>query len=144
MTNVYGMFETNPDKEKGGVWVYPLGEDEGAPAFKVARAGGANRKFMDLQTAKLRPYQRLITAQSKSMSPELQETVMKAVREAFAKTCMVDWKNVTDKKGAAMPFNEENAEKLLTELPALYEELLSAAQNLASYQDEQIEEEAGN
>jgi len=144
MTNLYGMFETNPDKEKGGVWVYPVGEGADAPAFKVARAGGANRKFMDIQTAKLRPYQRLITAQSKSMSPELQETVMKAVREAFAKTCMVDWKNVTDKKGVAIPFNEENAEKLLTELPALYEELLSAAQNLSSYQDEQIEEEAGN
>lgn len=144
MTNIFSIFETNPELEKGGVWVYPSGEFEGAPAFKLARAGGANKKFSELQMAELRPYQRAIQAQSKNLSSEVQDVIMKAVRKSFVRTCVLDWKNVNDKNDQPVPFTHEAADKLFTQLPALYDELLSAAQSLATFQDEVIEADAGN
>jgi hypothetical protein len=124
--------------------VYPSGQFEGAPAFKLARAGGANKKFTELQMAELRPYQRAIQGQAKNLSPEVQDVIMKAVRKSFVRTCVLEWKNINDKNDQPVPFSHEAAEKLFTQLPELYNELLSAAQSLATYQDEVIEADAGN
>jgi hypothetical protein len=124
--------------------MYPAGEYDEAPAFKIARAGGANKKYDALQRAGLKPFQRLIQAQSKNLSAELMETIGKVNKSAFIGACLLDWKNVFDKNGNQVPFSKEAAATFMDQLPALYEDLFGYATSIATFQDEEIEADSGN
>ena len=143
-TNIFDLYASNADKETAGTWVYPAGEYAEAPAFKIARAGGANKKFDTIQRAGLKPFQRLIQAQSKNLSQELMEKIQEVNKHAFVGACMLDWKNVFDKEGNQVAFSKEAAAKFMDQLPALYEDLFGYANSIATFQDEEIEADSGN
>lgn len=142
--NIFDLFSSNAEREVSGTWVYPAGEYDEAPAFKIARAGGANKKYDNLQRAGLKPFQRLITAQSKSISPELMEKIGEVNKSAFIGACLLDWKNVFDKNGNQVPFSKEAATNFMNQLPALYEELFGYATSIATFQDGDVETDTGN
>lgn len=143
-TNLFSMFGTDKSMETEGVWLYPAGEGEGAPKFKVARTGGLNTKFDQLQTKFLKPYQRLIKANASAMTPEVLEIIKAATLKSFVGACLLGWENVISVEGNELPFSQENATMLLTKLPDLYNELLGRAQEISTFQREGIEDEVKN
>ncbi len=143
-STLYDLYGSNKDKESAGSWFYPAGEGKGMPGFKLARAGGSNKQFTKAQMAALKPYQRLIQANSKSPTPEVLEIVQKAQKESFVAACVLDWENVTSTSGVVLPFSKEAATMLMNTLPDLYDALYEAASSLSTFQSQDAEDEAKN
>ncbi len=58
-TNLYEMFGTDPDLERNGIAV-----EYGEATFIIARAGGANRKFLKAMRRLSRPYRASINSET--------------------------------------------------------------------------------
>ena len=128
----YGSWETDKELEKTGVWI-----DQGISGkFKLARAGGNNQAYKQLLRNLVRPYQRQINAGT--MDPDVADRL---TIEAFSKTVVLDWKDVTGKDKMPLKFSVENAAQLLTDLPDLFTELRAAAETAAAYRRSEVEEQ---
>jgi hypothetical protein len=148
MTNIlFDAFKTDSDKEVTGVWVYPAGEptesNKTPPAFKIARAGGANKKFNKVQAALMKPNMALFR-NSKDITPERMEIIKDVAKKCFFEAVLLDWRNVFDSNNLSFPFNRENAETLMSQLPDLYEYLMGEAQAMSSFNPTSVSDEAGN
>lgn len=141
---LFATFGSDKTKEAEGRWVYPAGDGDKMPAFRLARTGGANKAFAKAQMAALKPHQRLIQANAKNPTPEVLEIIMAAQKSSFIGACLLEWKNVKSVEGTALPFSKENAAMLFTKLPDLYDALFEAANTLSTYQSEDTEDEAKN
>ena len=134
---LYQEFETDEKRER----------DEGihieipqtGSKFYFKRAGGANTaftRFIEKENRKQRVGGRDITS----------EAAEPILAEGLARFCMIDWENVTDRKGKKLDFSIDNAIKLFTDLPSLmliiYTQAASAENFLAA--EKVVEEEAGN
>lgn len=135
--NLYQTFGTSVDAEVDGVPVCFGADESKDPTFIVRRLGGRNRRYGALLQAKTKPYTRLI--QSGKMDSELQEKIYKDV---FIETVLISWKNVTDRSGKPLEFSAENARKLFTDLPDLFEELVSQAGSAETFRAEALEDVA--
>lgn len=145
MTDIlYSLFQTDEDAETSGKWVFPAGEGDDKPAFKIARAGGANKKFNKLQTSLLKPHAALFRNSGRGLSNEAIEIAAAVAKQCFMETVLLDWKNVKDTSGTVLPFSKENAEMLMKKLPALYDFLMSEAQAIQTFNSASLEDESGN
>lgn len=137
----YGSYQTNTDLEKGGVQL-DLGE---SGTFIVARAGGANRKYLELVRKLSQKYKRQILAGTLDSRVADRITI-----EAFAKTIVLGWLKqgddgfqhpVTGPDGQPLPYNFENARKLLTDLPDLFADIKDCAEGASAYRSEVVAQE---
>jgi hypothetical protein len=144
--NLLAVFGSDENLESEGTWVFPMGEAEGMPAFKIARAGGANKKYLKLQRGLMKPYSALFRKAANGMTQEVIDITMKITRQCFLETCLLDWKNVSIEKGKLLEFNAANADLLMSKAPALYDELLGQAQVAQTFNTAMsaIEDEEGN
>lgn len=144
---LFSTFKTDTDIEVSGKWVYPVGEPTDSnpkpPAFKIARAGGANKKYTNKQTQYLKPHQALLR-NVKDMTPERMDLLADIAKKCFFDAVLLDWENVFNEQGEPVPFNRANAEDLMKQLPALYEQLNSDALSLSTFNISTPEDEAGN
>lgn len=132
----YAAFATDETVEQEGVWLeYPSYEF----AIRVRRAGETNRAFTQRMDAKLKPYKRALD--TGTMDPAI---LLRVSREVFAETILVDWKGVVDEKGKPMSFNKDNALKLLTDLPDLFNDIVLQAKDAGLFRKYLAEAEAGN
>jgi len=141
MKNLYDQFETDPAIEKSGVWIeYGVGTDEEpAPRFLIARAGGANLAFQKMMEAKAKPIRR-------QLQNDLVETAqLQALeREVFAQTVVLSWQNVTDRQGNPIVFSKNAVVQLFKELPDLFQDIREQANRAALYRKHIQEIDAGN
>ena len=136
MSGLYSAFKTNDGLETQGVWVdYATGGEKPA-RFRIARAGGSNRKYGRILDAKTKPVRRLmeIGALDDVVSDRLHA-------EVYAESVILGWEDVTDEQGADLPFTKENCVKLLLDLPDLFRDLRSMATSLALFRAEVDREE---
>lgn len=134
-SGIYGKFATDQSAEQEGI---TLDYGDGV-TIKVARAGGSNVKFEKLVQAKLRKYERL------RQNDLLEIAVLRPVlREIYAEAVVLGWDGITDKDGNAMPFNKENAIKLFTDLPDLFDDVVVQSQKAALFRQNVLDDEAGN
>jgi hypothetical protein len=148
MSNVlFDTFETDTNVEVTGKWVYPAGEPTEAnpnpPAFKIARAGGANKRYTKVQTMLMKPNMALFR-NSKDITPERMDLINEIAKKCFFETLLLDWRDVKNKQGEVVPFNRENAESLMKQLPNLYDFLMGESQALSTFNSATVEDEAGN
>lgn len=148
MTNLlFDTFMTDQNLESAGKWVYPAGEptesNPNPPAFKLARAGGANKRYAKAQAAYMKPHLALFR-NSKDITPERMEIVNDIAKKCFFETLLLDWKDVQNQKGETVPFSRENAELLMKQLPNLYDFLMGESQALSTFNSATVEDEAGN
>lgn len=129
MSGLYDLYATDKAAEKEGVWVA-----KGDAQFKLARMGGANGRYQRDLTQVMKPHLR--EAQLGLMDNAVAEALLQKV---FIDTVLLDWKNVAGADGAELPFNKENATKLLKDLPDLYLELRESASNYASFRASTLE-----
>lgn len=133
--SIYDMFESDDNLEKKGIWV----DYSGAGSFLVARAGGANQKFAKVLQAKTQPYKFQID------NDLMDEKVgRKLLIEAFVEAVLLDWKDVYDRSGVKMSCTKDNAVKLFTDLPDLFQDLQQQASKFANFRRQEIERTSGN
>lgn len=138
--SLYKQFATNPELENKGIELnFGVNDDETEIKFYVARAGKSNKKYQKALENAVKPYRRQM--QLGTLSDEVSNKIM---LEVFATTVLKGWENVQDEKGNVMQFNKENAVKLLTDLPELYDALTAAANDVANFREESLEEDAKN
>ncbi|UYE91984.1 tail assembly chaperone [Klebsiella phage vB_KmiS-Kmi2C] len=139
--SLYSQYATNQDKESTGatIEVGVNDDDNSVISFVVARMGGANKAYQKALEEATRPYRRQL--QQGTLSEKISEDILKRV---FCKTILKGWSNVRDQFNEVLPFNQDTAYKLMTELPELYRELSEQASDIALFRDEQLKEEAKN
>jgi hypothetical protein len=142
--SLYSMYKMDSTKEQEGIIVEMPVNEEGAykgkaPRFKVARMAQNNPLYTKELERASRPYRRLIEMDQLPI-----ETDRKVTLEVFLAVILLGWENVQDEKGAALPFNHENARKLMNDLPDLYVDLRTQAMKASLFRAEQLENEAKN
>lgn len=138
--SLYELFETNVSKEQDGVWIEKGRNADGSiPGFLIAAQYKTNKRYQKEMERISNKHGDAIRA--KRMTNEEAEQLY---IEAFAKTCVLDMRNVQDKGGVPIVYSVKNTVELLKSLPRLYDALSNDASNIATFQDEAKEENAGN
>lgn len=132
---LYDKFSTDADAEKDGIWL-DYGDGE---RIKIRRAGGKNLAYK-------RAIERLsrdkkFQLQTDSLSDDESRELM---IEVYAKSVILDWKGIKGEDGKDMPFNVENAKKLLTDLPDLFVSIMEQAKNIEWFRKKVDEADAKN
>jgi hypothetical protein len=131
----YAKFKNSEQHEKEGVWL-DLGD---AGRFKLARAGGSNKKFARLLSKTFRPYRRRLQTDTVE-NEEVQDLLIKT----YAKTIVIAWEGVTDEDGNEMQFTVENCIKLFKDLPDLFSEIHEAATEAEMFRAQISEDDTKN
>ena len=147
--NMYSMYETDPAIEQEGIWA-----DYGDFRVLLARAGGANKKFMQYTEKRTKPFRRAI-----------QQGVMTEARsrnlliDIYAETVILNWEiadgeddkgdiiwkqGIHAKDGSVLEFNKSNVVLTLKNLPVLLEDLQTTATTATLYHREDMEDDSGN
>ena len=135
MSNIYEAFETDADMEKNGIWL-----DYGDFKFRVARAGGANKRYQKRMEALTRPYRRAIQTETLATG-KADELIM----QAFAQTVVLAWEGVTDKEtGEVIPFSSEACLKLFKKLPDLFVDVRDQASKWNLFKKDVLETDSKN
>lgn len=138
--SLYKAFETNEELENKGVEITVAENGDGTPIkFFVARAGKSNKKYQKALEVTFKPYRRQM-----QLNTMAEETATALMIEVFATTVLKGWENVRDKEDKPLTYSKENAVKLLTDLPELYDTLTAFANDVANFRDETLAEDAKN
>jgi len=133
--NIYEKFATDGKAEQDGI-ILDYGD---GMEIRIARAGGSNTKFEKLVQKKLRPYDR------QRQLDILETAVLRPVmREVYAEAVVLGWSGVTTREGEPLPFTKENAIKLFTDLPDLFDDIVVQSQKASLFRQNVLEAEAGN
>lgn len=131
---MYDKNETNPELEKSGVWM-----DYGDYRVLIARAGGANRKYLNELQMATKPLKRAL--ETNSVPAERQKEIMTKV---FAKTIVMGWQVFDEDKGEFVDgieqpdgkigkFSVKLVEQTLTNLPSVLEKIQRDAMDMELY-----------
>lgn len=137
MTNLFQKYETDPEKELGGIPV----ELDGC-TFTVRRAGGGNRAYRYALALAARQFQHVFKAEVRD-----EQAVFQANEEiqqiAFAQTVLVGWENVDGRDGLPLEFSKEAALDLIQSCPAVWDALKGAAIEDSNFKPQADGEELG-
>ena len=127
-TNLDSLFKTNSSLEKDGV-VFSLGN---GISFNLRRFGGSNASKVKQAMAKYhKPYARLL--ESDKLSIEESNLIMAKV---FVEACVISWEGIKNSDGSDIPFTFDNAVKLFTELPDLFQTLFNHCNSMDSFKED--------
>ena len=132
--SIYNSFTSDPEFEKRGI-ILDFGNGEWV---RIARAGGANKKFIQLFEALMKPYRRAF-----ELGTMDDEKAAKIMHEAFAKAIVLEW-CIKGPDGKEIEFNAENAIKVFQDLPEFFATIKNEAENRANFKRKAQEEEAKN
>ena len=131
-------FGTDKKLEEEGVWIYPSIRNPKL-GFLVRRMARSNREWANRAAASYRKNKRKIEA-GHVTDPKLLEDSYRV----FCSTVLVKWnEEMTDKEGNPIPYTVEKGVALFMKYPDLYERLSDEAQEIQTFQQEEIEEIAG-
>lgn len=130
--SLYEKFSTDETIEKEGVWL-DYGEGE---KFLIARAGGANTKFVQRLQHLTKPFNRQI-----QMGTFSEEQGRELAAQAFAETVILTWEGVKNREGDVMDFSVANCKQFLIDLPEIFVDIREFAASYANFQTEERTEE---
>jgi hypothetical protein len=140
--SLYKQYKTDSEKEANGVKIV-FDDVENAngtnPFFILARSGGSNKAYAKALEAKTKQYRR--GGQIENVKNEILEKIF---MEVFIETILKGWGNQFDENDIEIYFSKLQAEKLLTDLPDVYERLQTESKQAANYRLQGLEKEAGN
>lgn len=148
MASAFEIFASNPKSEADGVW-----NDFGDFKIRIARAGGANKRFVRVMEAKTKPYLRAI--KTETLDPDIANRIF---MECYAQCVITGWECNTAKQGEEAKwepvvevepgiyeaFSDAAVLKALVALPNLFEDIKNQAGGFASFKDEVRAVNAGN
>jgi len=110
MAGAYELFETNKELETEGLVL-----DYGDFSIRIARAGGANKRFTKAMVRRTKPFRRAIDTETID-----QENATDILRAVYAETVVLGWEGVTDREGVDLEFSFQNIMQLFRDLPDLF------------------------
>lgn len=138
--SLYKSSQTDPNKEKDGVLLeYGLNSKKEPITFTVAREGGRNVQYQKVAEHIFKPFRRQI--QHGQIDPEVLEDLLAQV---YAKSVVKGWSGVEDEHDEPLEFNEANVQKLLTDLPVVFDAIKEVARDYNQFLLESLEEDAKN
>ena len=138
--SLYKSSQTNPEKEKNGLPLeYGLNSKKEPITFIVAREGGRNVQYQKVAEHIFKPYRRQI--QHNQIDPEVLDSLLAQV---YAKAVVKGWSGVEDEHDEPLEFNEANVQKLLTDLPVVFDAIKEVARDYNQFLLESLEEDAKN
>lgn len=138
--SLYKQFKTDEKFETEGIIIeYGTGANGKPISFRVARAGGNNQKYLKLLESRTKPYRRQL--QNDSLDLKVAEKIF---LEVFVDSVLLGWENVEDATGVLLPFTRDNAIKVFTDLPDLYNDLREQAAKSSLFRVEIKEVDAKN
>ncbi len=133
--SLYSQFKTDADREiKGILLEYGKNEDGTTVGIKVARAGGANKRFEKLMEGQTKPVRRQI--QNETID---NEAILAICYRVWAQTVVLGWENVQDEAGKDLPFTVENCIKVFNDLPDLFLDIKEQTMRSALFRVEVLE-----
>lgn len=137
---LYSTFGTNKEMERKGIYLQYGTNSKGEPIkFLVARQGGSNTAFNRAMEAATKPHRRMI--QTDNMDEKTSQGILVKV---FSQAVILGWEGVEDENNNPLPFNRENCEKLLTDLPELLKDISVQTNNFSLFRDAVMEEDEKN
>lgn len=140
------MYGSDSTLERDGI---PL--KRGRMTFLIARSGGGNLRYTKVLTAKTKPHRRTLQMAAKNMDERSLRLLQRLQMETFAEACMLGWEHeihgkgkAVDKTGKILDFSVANCMLLFDQMPALFDDLASEADNIAAFRQEAIEASAKN
>lgn len=132
---IYGLFKNSDKSEQEGI-VVDYGE---AGKFRIARAGGSNRKYARRLEQISKPHRAAIRSE---VLPD--ELANKLLIQVFAETIVLGWEGVLAEDGSPLPFSVPNCVKLFEDLPDLFQDLREQANKGALFRQALLEADSGN
>jgi len=133
--NPYQMFKTNTAAEAD----QGIALDYGSFSLRIVRAGGANKRYGQELTRRLKPHRRQID--NDTLDNAVAEKIM---AELYADTIVLGWDGVTDADGKELPFSKANCVKLFTDLPDLFRDVQEQAAKVGNFRTEERADDAKN
>ena len=130
-------FGTDQQLEEEGVWVYPVVRNSKI-GFLLRRMATSNREWTNRASVNYRKHKRKIE-QGHVTDPKLLEDSYRT----FCSTVLIRWCGLDDKDGQPIEYAVEKGVKLFQKYPDLYQRLSDDAQEISTFQREEIEEIAG-
>jgi hypothetical protein len=142
MASPYEMFKTSKELEadKGVILDY------GDFRVRIARAGGGNKKYARIITARLKPYRRQIDTDTMD-----EELARKIHAEVYADTVILGWESkgpdgkfvsgIQDENGDILPFSREAVIKTLLDLPDLFSDIQAQAGKVSLFRAAELEDD---
>lgn len=133
-------FKTDRKCETEGIWLdYGDGQK-----IKVARAGRTNQRFQQEAQRIFRKYR--MQLKHGTLSEEVQQQV---TYESYAKCIVLDWEGIRaedlgEKGKKTVEFNAENCVKLFRNLPDLFDDIQTQAQDARNFLEDIREEDSKN
>ncbi|NUB24710.1 hypothetical protein [Azospirillum brasilense] len=118
--------KTDSSLEEDGVWV-PLGDAR----IKVARMG--NKRYQAAFNRRMTPHKN--AARAGIVSDDVVEGIL---IEVIAETVLRDWEGIDD-EGVPVPYSRENAVRILTDIKAFRDIVVSIADRMETFRRETIE-----
>ncbi len=138
--SIFKTFKNDEKLEQEGILIQYGENSKGAmEAFRIARAGGTNQRFLKAMERATKPYKRQI--QTDSIDPKVSKRLY---MESFVDTVLLGWENIEDEDGNAIEYSRDNALALFTKLPDLFLDLSAQATNQALFRAEVREADSGN
>ncbi len=136
MPNINELFGTDKNLETAGIEL-----DYGDFWIKIARAGGANKKYTRILEAVSKPHRRAI--QSGNLPNDKANDILK---EVYAKAVVLGWggPGMVDESGQPLDFTVDNCISIFNRLPDLFEDVKAQAESFVLFKVEQAEKDAGN
>lgn len=131
---IYEAFSTDSEVERTGVWL-----NYGGARFKVARAGGANKKFIRRQESFVRKFRKQIEMEILGEDEATLELI-----NIWADTVFLNWEGITDRDGKLLSFNRENVVKVMRDLPDLFKTIRDDSMRMVIFKSTIDEDAAEN
>lgn len=153
---LYQLFEMDKDLEREGITV-----NYGSVKFQIARAGGRNKAFKDVFSAKTKRHRTQID--NETMSDEMADRIM---AESYAEAVVLGWwsrkedehgdailnakgeekwvDTIENKEGKNVKYSVEECVRLFLDLPDLFSSIQSYAIKSGNYRKELDETDEGN
>ncbi len=142
--SMYETFETNPEKEREGVWL-----DYGDFRVRVAHAGHGNQRYVKYAEKVLKPVRRAMEAGS--LDHARSDALM---IDIYAKTVILDWEvknkdgdwkqGIEARDGSTLPFTVDNVIATLKALRNLFVDIQQQANQITHFRAAEMEEDSGN
>lgn len=132
--NLKKLFGTDQSLEVSGITL-----DYGEIQIRIARAGGANKRYAKVLEKLSRPMRRAI--ETETITRKASDKILHRV---YAETVVLGWEGVKDDDGNEIAFSVEACIKFFEDLPDFFTDIRQQADKSALFRVMELEEDSKN